>query len=75
MGVIDLTFKIGKLPMENLRMIERHYFKNRLIKSFDFNFGFCIPESVNSWTASYKIPVVDDDLSKYSVNFYVYNYI
>ena len=24
-------------------MIERHYFKGRLLRSYDFNFGFVIP--------------------------------
>lgn len=35
--------------VENFRMIERHYFRDRLIKSFDFTFGFVIPNSSNSW--------------------------
>lgn len=28
----------------------------RLIKSFDFAFGFCIPNSTNSWEAIYEMP-------------------
>lgn len=43
-------------------MIERHYFKNTLVKSFDFNFGFCIPGSTNTWEAVYDIPTLDDAL-------------
>lgn len=51
-----LTFTVGPQPVPNFRMIERHYFKDRLIKSFDFNFGFCIPSSVNTWEAIYEMP-------------------
>eukprot|EP00760_Papus_ankaliazontas_P025347 PhM_4_TR2656/c0_g1_i1/m.23841 len=51
-----LTFSVGNQPVPNFRMIELHYFKNRLVKSFDFNFGFCIPNSVNTWEAIYEMP-------------------
>ena len=37
-------------------MIERHYFKGSLLRSYDFNFGFVIPSSTNSWEAIYPIP-------------------
>lgn len=46
----------GERPVKNFRMIERHYFRNTLIKSFDFNFGFCIPHSTNTWEAIYNLP-------------------
>ena len=45
-------------------MIERHYFRDELVKSFDFKFGFCIPGSVNTWEATYSMPALNDDLSK-----------
>ena len=45
----SLTFKVGDMPIDNFRMIERHYFRDKLIKSYDFSFGFCIPGSVNCW--------------------------
>ena len=51
-----LVFTVGPKPVPNFRMIERHYFRERLIKSFDFNFGFCIPSSTNSWEAIYDMP-------------------
>jgi hypothetical protein len=50
----SLTFSVGPEPIENFRMIERHYFRDILIKSFDFNFGFCIPNSTNTWEAIYE---------------------
>ncbi|KAI8999772.1 GMP-PDE, delta subunit-domain-containing protein [Gaertneriomyces semiglobifer] len=44
----------------NLRMIERHYFSSRLVKSFEFEFGFCIPSSTNSWEGVYEVPKLTD---------------
>jgi len=48
----------------NFRMIERHYFKNKLIKSFDFSFGFCIPNSRNTWENVYEVPKISSSLYK-----------
>jgi|EP00670_Eutreptiella_braarudii_P007025 hypothetical protein len=55
-----LVFSVGDKPVPNFRMIERHYFRDKLIKSFDFNFGFCIPNSTNSWEAIYDLPELTD---------------
>lgn len=46
----------GDQPVKNFRMIERHYFRNQLLKSFDFKFSFCIPHSTNTWEAIYDLP-------------------
>jgi len=43
-----VEFTLGAKEVRNFRMIERHYFKNRLLKSFDFNCGFLIPQSKNT---------------------------
>ena len=48
--------------MPSFRLIERHYFDGKLIKNFDFNFGFCIPGSTNTWDALYDVPNLDPDL-------------
>lgn len=37
-------------------MIERHYFRDRLLKSFDFDFGFLIPGSQNTMEHIYEFP-------------------
>jgi len=58
----QLEFSVGPEPVPSFRMIERHYFRDRLIKSFDFSFGFCIPNSTNSWEAIYDVPPLDEDL-------------
>jgi len=55
-----LRFKVGSQPLKNFRMIERHYFGGKLIKSYDFNFQFCIPNSTNEWEAIYDMPELSD---------------
>ena len=37
-------------------MVERHYFRGRVIRSYDFKFGFVIPNSENSWEFIYDLP-------------------
>uniref|UniRef100_A0A061RMU5 Gmp-delta subunit family protein n=1 Tax=Tetraselmis sp. GSL018 TaxID=582737 RepID=A0A061RMU5_9CHLO len=51
-----LKFCVGDKPVPNFRMIERHYFKDKLIRNYDFTFGFCIPFATNSWEAIYPMP-------------------
>lgn len=63
-----LVFAVGPQPLPNFRMIERHYFGEYLIKSFDFTFGFCIPNSTNSWEAIYDMPVLTPDFEQLIVN-------
>ena len=58
----SLVFSVGDKPVEDFRMIERHYFRNRLVKSYDFAFGFCIPGSTNTWDTVYSLPPLEDDL-------------
>ena len=58
----SLTFSVGRQELRSFRMIERHYFRDQLIKSFDFEFGFCIPGSVNTWDAVYSLPALSESL-------------
>lgn len=58
----SLTFRVGPEPVPNFRIIERHYFRKRLLKSFDFSFAFCIPNSTNEWETIYSLPQLPDDL-------------
>ena len=37
-------------------MVERHYFKGRVIRSYDFKFEFIIPNSNNLWEFIYDLP-------------------
>ena len=52
----SVEFKVGDKEVKNFRMIERHYFRDRLLRSYDFTFHFCIPNSTNTWELIYTIP-------------------
>mmetsp|Transcript_10235 Transcript_10235/g.30800 ORF Transcript_10235/g.30800 Transcript_10235/m.30800 type:complete len:82 (+) Transcript_10235:3-248(+) len=40
-------------------MIERHYFRDILIKSYDFTLPFVIPNTTNTWEVIYTMPELD----------------
>lgn len=56
-----VEFTVGDKPVNKFRMIERHFFRERLLKSFDFEFGFCIPGSRNTCEHIYEFPGLDPD--------------
>ena len=51
-----LKFKVGDLEVKNMTLIENHYFKNQRIATYEFNFPYCVPNSVNTWEYVYEIP-------------------
>lgn len=51
---------MGKKPVNNFKMIERHYFGEKLLKSFDFDFGFAMPNSQNTFEHIYEVPMLSD---------------
>ena len=57
-----LRFRVGPQEVHNFRMIERHYHNGTgaLMKSYDFNFSFCIPNSTNEWEAIYDMPQISE---------------
>lgn len=57
-----VEFTVGDLPIENFRMIERHYFREKLLKNFDFEFGFCMPNSKNTCEHIYEFPPLSEDI-------------
>jgi len=59
-----LEFSVGPQPLPTFRMIERHYFRDQLIRSYDFDFGFCIPNSTNTWEAIYDVPTLDETIQQ-----------
>ncbi|VVC41143.1 GMP phosphodiesterase, delta subunit,Immunoglobulin E-set [Cinara cedri] len=59
-----VEFTVGSKPVNKFRMIERHYFRNKLLKTFDFEFGFCIPHSKNTCEHIYKFPNLDPEMIK-----------
>jgi hypothetical protein len=64
----ELQFSVGPTPLHSFRMIERHYFRDFLIKSFDFTFGFCMPNSTNNWGAIYEVPELPQELVEDMIN-------
>ena len=42
---LTLNFGIGPKPIQSMEMVERHYFRGKVIRSYDFTFGFIIPNS------------------------------
>lgn len=59
---------MGDKPVPSFRMIERHYFKGKLIKAWDFNMGFCIPHSSNTFEAIYDVPKLSEKEKKEMIN-------
>ena len=45
----NLTFTVGDQPVKDFRMVERHYFKDKLVRSYDFVLPFCMPGTTNTW--------------------------
>lgn len=56
-----VEFSVGGKPVKNFRMIERHFFRERHLKTFDFDFGFCIPDSKNTCEHIYEFPALEPD--------------
>ena len=53
---LTLNFGIGEKEIKNMEMVERHYFRGEVIRSYSFKFGFVIPNSNNSWEFIYDLP-------------------
>ncbi|XP_014214349.1 protein unc-119 homolog [Copidosoma floridanum] len=57
-----VEFMVGSRSAKNFRMIERHFFRDKLLKTFDFEFGFCIPNSKNTCEHIYEFPTLAPEL-------------
>ena len=57
---LTLNFSNGPAAIPKMEMVERHYFRGRVIRSYDFKFGFVIPGSSNSWEFIYDLPELSD---------------
>lgn len=62
LSIFSVEFQVGNKDVKSFRMIERHFFKDRLLKTFDFNFGYCIPNSKNTCEHIYEFPTLPPDL-------------
>ncbi|CAK8997390.1 unnamed protein product [Durusdinium trenchii] len=56
-----LEFTNGDYEVHNFRMIERHYFRDQLITSYDFTMPFVIPNTRNTWEMIYTKPEFTDE--------------
>ncbi|KAK7085095.1 hypothetical protein SK128_009173 [Halocaridina rubra] len=59
-----VEFTVGSRSVNKFRMIERHFFRDKLLKTFDFEFGFCIPNSKNTCEHIYEFPTLHSDLAE-----------
>ncbi|XP_055532773.1 protein unc-119 homolog isoform X2 [Wyeomyia smithii] len=57
-----VEFTVGSRSVKNFRMIERHFFQDKILKTFDFEFGYCIPYSKNTCEHIYEFPTIPPDL-------------
>ncbi|KAK7487903.1 hypothetical protein BaRGS_00020804 [Batillaria attramentaria] len=56
-----VEFVVGDKEVNKFRMVEKHYFRDRLLKCFDFEFGFCIPHSRNTVEHIYEFPTLSPE--------------
>jgi hypothetical protein len=59
-----LNFGIGAKPVKNMEMVERHYFRGKVLREYSFKFGFIIPNSKNSWEFIYDLPELSEEEMK-----------
>lgn len=71
--ITSVEFTVGTKPVKNFRMIERHFFRDRLLKTFDFEFGYCIPMSKNTCEHVYEFPRLADELGNFSLSFGIHH--
>lgn len=67
-SIFRVEFTVGSRPVNRFRMIERHFFRDKLLKTFDFEFGFCIPYSRNTCEHIYEFPSLPQELGKSLLN-------
>lgn len=63
-----IEFTVGDQPVKEFQMIERHFFNNKCLKSFEFNFGFCVPNSRNTCEQIYEFPELIQTESKSTIS-------
>ena len=39
-----------------MHMVEKHFFRGKVIREYSFDFGFIIPNSTNTWDFVYDLP-------------------
>ena len=59
-----IQFNNGGKPISKFTLLERHFYKHHLLKSFVFDFGFLIPDSENSAEQIYEVKSVLNQLTR-----------
>lgn len=55
---------MGNQPVKKFVMLEKHYFKGELIKEYEFEVPFCMPNTTNSLEALYDLPKFEPALEE-----------
>jgi len=58
----SISFKVGELKVKRMCIIENHYYKNKRIAQYSFDFPFCAPNSRNTWEYIYELPKLDEEI-------------
>ncbi|KAL1110303.1 hypothetical protein AAG570_008380 [Ranatra chinensis] len=57
-----MYFTIGDAFVDDLRLIERVFYRRQLLMAFDFSFGSCRPFTTKRCALDYTIPLLTDEL-------------
>ena len=61
-------FRVGAKGLKNLTVIEKHYFKDKLLKTYNFSSPFCMANSTNSVEFVYELPTIDEETKQEMIN-------
>eukprot|EP00347_Sterkiella_histriomuscorum_P020011 403339439 len=54
-------YVLGDEPIKDLLLIERFYFRDKLLSNFEFQFPFCMPKSKNECEFVYDLPILNEE--------------
>ena len=58
---LEFTNVNGDQPLQQLTLIEKHFFRGQILSQFEFNFPFCVPKSTNQWQYVYELPQLSEE--------------
>ena len=58
---LEFTNVNGDQPLQQLTLIEKHFFRGQILSQFEFNFPFCVPKSTNQWQYVYELPELSEE--------------
>ena len=60
----NLNFCVGDKPVTDLVFIEKHFLEGELAKSYQFDFPFFMPNSVNNIEFIYHVPEMSNEIKE-----------